>query len=158
MLDQSSIATAPRRARCGAQKPAVLLDLDPGAAAFDLDDPPSPAPGLAEGLAALRVSGIRVLWIAGLPESEAPRLRLLLRATELDPDGGDGLLLRLGDERKQEMRAAAARDWCIVAISGDVRSDFDEASTMCAIRDGPLGQMLEAHLGAGWFMTPLPIR
>ena len=140
------------------EKPAVLLDLDPGAAAFDLDDPPSPAPGLAEGLAALRISGLRVLWIAGLPASEAPRLRLLLRATELDPDGGDGLLLRLGDERKQEMRAAAARDWCIVAIAGDVRADFDEAFDYVRDPHGPLGQVLEAHLGAGWFMTPPPIR
>ena len=158
LIDQSSLAAAPRRSRCREQKPAVLFDLDPGAAAYDLDDPPSPAAGLAASLARLRVSGIRVLWITGLPQDAEPDLRRVLRATELDPDGSDTILLRrAGAERKQIVRLAAARDWCILAIAGDTRSDFDEVFDYLRDLDGPVARALEGNLGAGWFLTPLPI-
>jgi hypothetical protein len=158
LIDQQSLATAPRRARCREQKPAVLLDLDPGAAAFDLDDPPSPAPGLAAGLARLRVSGIRVLWTASLPQADETQLRTILRATELDPDGGDLVLLLSRDaDRKQLARLAAARDWCIVAVAGDRRADFDESYDYLRDPDGPVARLLDGNLGAGWFLTPLPI-
>lgn len=158
LIDLSSLAAAPRRSRCREQKPAVLLDLDPGAAAYDLGNPPSPAAGLAATLARLRVSGIRVLWISGLPQQAEPDLRQVLRATELDPDGSDAILLRrTGAERKQLVRQAAARDWCILAVAGDTRADFDEVFDYLRDRDGPVARALEGNVGAGWFLTPLPV-
>lgn len=43
------------------QPPSVLIELDPGKAAFDLDDPPATAPRLAEQLAILRAAGLTIL-------------------------------------------------------------------------------------------------
>ena len=82
----------------------------------------------------------------------------MLRATELDPDGSDAILLRrAGTERKQLVRLAAARDWCILAIAGDTRADFDELFDYLRDLDGPVARALEGNVGAGWFLTPLPI-
>jgi hypothetical protein len=158
LVEQESLTGEPRLAECAAQPPAVLIDLDPGNAAFDLDNPPLAAPGLAERLAAVRASGLTVLWSASLPVAEAERLYTILQATGLDPQRTDRLLLlKPGQDRKQQRREAAARDWCIVAIAGDRRADFDEAFDYLRDPQGPVARALESHFGAGWFLAPPPI-
>jgi hypothetical protein len=158
LVEQDSLTATPRLAECAAQPPAVLIDLDPGNSAFDLDDPPLAAPGLAERLAALRAAGLTVLWSASLPVAGAERLYTILQATGLDPQRTDRLLLlKPGQDRKQQRREAAARDWCIVAIAGDRRADFDEAFDYLRDPQGPVAQALESHFGAGWFLAPPPI-
>ena len=158
LVEQDSLTATPRLAECAAQPPAVLIDLDPGTAAFDLDNPPLAAPGLAERLQALRASGLTVLWSASLPVTEAERLYTILQATGLDPQRTDRLLLlKPGQDRKQQRREAAARDWCIVAIAGDRRADFDEAFDYLRDPQGPVARALESHFGAGWFLAPPPI-
>lgn len=158
LVEQDSLTATPRLAECAAQPAAVLIDLDPGNAAFDLDNPPLAAPGLAERLAALRAAGLTVLWSASLPVTAAERLYTILQATGLDPQRTDRLLLlKPGQDRKQQRREAAARDWCIVAIAGDRRADFDEAFDYLRDPQGPVAQALESHFGAGWFLAPPPI-
>lgn len=158
LIDPSSLTTRPVRSECGKQPPAVAVDLDPGKEPFDLDDPPAPAPGLAEQLATLRAAGVTVLWQASLPAAASERLYASLAATGLDPDRTDRLLLiRKEGERKQARRQAAARDWCILAVAGDSKADFEEAFDYLRDPDGIIAQALTANLEDGWFVTPQPI-
>jgi hypothetical protein len=158
LLDQETIADEPRLSDCGDDPPAVVVDLDPGDRAFDPTDPPLPAPGLAARLAELRSAGVTVLWSASVPVERAQEVWTVLRATGLDPDRTDRLVLpRRADERKQVRRLAAGRDWCVVAIAGDRRGDFDEVFDYLRDPEGPIAKALEPTLGQGWFLVPTPI-
>lgn len=158
LIDPMTLASQPTRANCGSQPPAVLIDLDPGKAAFDLDDPPAVAPGLAEQLVTLRAAGLTILWQASLPADTSERLHITLAAVGLDPDVTDRLLLiRRAGERKQDRRQDAARDWCILAMAGDSKGDFDEAFDYLRDPNGILAAALSANLGDGWFLTPQPV-
>ncbi len=159
ILDQQSLTALPRLRSCDDQRGALLIDLDPGDKTFDLNDPPSPAPGLGELLSRIRGTGTAVVWIAALPESAAKDLGTILKATGLDPLGIDStLLLRRGESRKQQILARASNDWCVLAIAGDRRSDFDEVFDYLRNPDGPVALALEQHVGAEWFLVPPPIR
>lgn len=158
LVDQDSITSEPRLTDCGESPPAVVLDLDKGGTPFDLADAPFPANGLTEQLGTIRAAGVTVLWSASLPVDTAPKLYTVLRASGLDPDRTDRLLLlRNGEERKQERRFAAARDWCILAIAGDARGDFDELYDYLRDPSGPIAAALEPTFGEGWFLVPPPI-
>lgn len=158
LIDPATLTSRPTRADCGSQPRAVLIDLDPGKAAFDLDDPPAAAPHLTEQLAVLRAAGLTILWQASLPADAAERLHVTLTAVGLDPDRADRLLLiRKPGERKQVRRHEAARDWCIVAVAGDAKGDFEEAFDYLRDPDGILASGLSANLGDGWFLTQQPV-
>ncbi|MES2301601.1 MAG: hypothetical protein V4521_05940 [Pseudomonadota bacterium] len=159
LLDQRSLAALPRTEACSDQRRALLIDLDVGEKPFDLTDPPSPAPGLADHLRKIRGTGVAVVWIAALPEATAADLGTILKATGLDPLGIDRtLLLRRNETRKQQILNRAAEDWCVLAIAGDRKSDFDEVFDYLRNPDGPVALALEQHVGAGWFLVPPPIR
>lgn len=159
LLDQKSLVSLPKMADCTDQRGALVIDLDPGEKPFDLTDPPSPAPGLADYLRTIRGTGTAVLWIATLPESAGKDLATILKATGLDPLGIDRtLLLGRGATRKQQILARADADWCVLAIAGDRRADFDEVFDYLRNPDGPVALALEQHIGAGWFLVPPPIR
>lgn len=158
LIDPASLLTLPRPEACALQPPAVAIDLDPGRGTFDTANPPLPAAGLADALASLRLAGLTVLWLSRLPEAEADRLATILKATALDPDGSDRLvLMRRAAERKGARLRQEARDWCIIAIAGDSRGDFEEAFDYLRDKQGVVAQALESQVGAGWFLTPLPI-
>ena len=159
LIDQRSLGTLPRMVDCTDQRNALLIDLDVGDKPFDLTDPPSPAPGLAARLRAIRGTGTAVVWIATLPESADKDIATMLRATGLDPLGIDRTLLLRGREtRKQQILNRAAEDWCVIAIAGDRRGDFDEVFDYLRNPDGPVALALEQHIGTGWFLVPPPIR
>ncbi|MBB3861928.1 hypothetical protein GGQ88_003218 [Novosphingobium hassiacum] len=159
LIDQRSLGTLPRMVDCTDQRSALLIDLDVGDKPFDLTDPPSPAPGLAGRLRAIRGTGTAVVWIATLPESADKDLATTLKATGLDPLGIDSTLLLRGQERrKQQILNRAADDWCVIAIAGDRRGDFDEVFDYLRNPDGPVALALEQHIGTGWFLVPPPIR
>lgn len=159
LIDQRSLGTLPRMVDCTDQRNALLIDLDVGDKPFDLTDPPSPAPGLAARLRAIRGTGTAVVWIATLPESADKDIATMLRATGLDPLGIDRTLLLRGREtRKQQILNRAADDWCVMAIAGDRRGDFDEVFDYLRNPDGPVALALEQHIGTGWFLVPPPIR
>jgi hypothetical protein len=158
LVDQDTIAGAPQLEPCNGEPPAVAVDLDPGTRPFDLSDPPRPAPGLAAQLAEIRSAGLTVLWSASVPAEQGAKLYTILQASGLDPDRTDRLLLpRSPDESKQARRAFAAQDWCIIAIAGDRRGDFDEAFDYLRDPDGPVAMALAPNFGAGWFIAPPPI-
>lgn len=143
---------------CHGGKPAILIDLDPGNAAFQPDAGPFVAqPGLAPALATARAAGTEVLWISVLGEAREADLRAVLADTGLDPAGEDTvLLIRDPAETKTQRRNAIAGEWCITAIVGDRRGDFDEF--MDYLRDPDAPTPFDPLLGSGWFELPPPIK
>lgn len=159
LIDQQSLVSLPRMQTCSGERGALVIDLDPGEKPFDPADPPSPAPGLAEHLRKIRGTGTAVVWIATLPESASGDIGTILKATGLDPLGIDKtLLLRRGETRKQQALLRASQDWCVLAIAGDRKGDFDEVFDYLRNPNGPVALALEQHVGAGWFLVPPPIR
>lgn len=158
LVDQDSLTATPSLLGCRNDPPAVVVDLDPGDGAFDPANPPRPAAGLAEQLAAIRGAGVTVLWAASTSVDRAQEVYTVLRASGLDPDRTDRLLLpRKADERKQTRRLAAGRDWCVIAVAGDRRGDFDEVFDYLRDPDGPIAAALAPAFGDGWFLVPTPI-
>ena len=66
---------------------------------------------------------------------------------------GEDRLETLGslDERKQTRRDALAETYCIVAILGDERADFDELYLYLKDRDAVVPP--DAIIGNGWFLA-----
>lgn len=146
----------PDRTECSIRPPAVVVDIDPGEASFDPSITPAKNTTLGQMLGAMRQQEIEIYWISSLPAVQAGAVRKALGAAGLDPEGKDQLLLmRNGEDRKQERRRELARSHCIVAIAGDTRSDFDEL--FAYLKDRSAAQPLEELVGAGWFLTPLPL-
>ncbi len=158
LVDQETLTGTPALAMCEGEPFAVVVDLDPGERPFDPANPPLPAAGLAEQLAAIRGAGLTVLWAASAPVDQAQQVYTVLRAAGLDPDRTDRLLLpRNAEERKQTRRLAAARDWCVVAVAGDRKGDFDEVLDYLQDPEGPIARTLTPTFGNGWFLVPTPI-
>jgi hypothetical protein len=159
---QSALLAAPgqtdsaNRKPCRTSHPAVVIDLDQGREPF-APDRVSPAPaGVAAGLAGLRQANLTVLWITRLPGGRANEVAAALKASGLDPNGDDQLLLlRSADDRKQVLREQAQDDVCIVAIAGDDRGDFDELFDYLRNPAGAAG--LYPMMGSGWFLVPSPL-
>lgn len=141
---------------CSVQPASVLIDLDPGQAAFDLGSSRPSDPELASRLSALRDEGVIIGWVSSRTADQAGMVRRALRQTGLDPDGSDELvLLRFPEERKQTRREDFAKSHCVVAIAGDQKADFDELFAF--LRDPALALPLDKLIGAGWFIAPPPL-
>ncbi len=155
VIDPNAPLSAPHRAQCGGQAPAVMIDLDPGLGLFDPASA-SAAAGLAEALSALRAAGITVLWTSALPIEKAEIVHAALARTQLDPSRTDRLLLLNGaGDRKQARRNSAAHNWCVIAMAGDRRGDFDEAFDY--LRDPDAVIPADTLFGDGWFLAPAPM-
>lgn len=155
VIDPNAPLSAPHRAQCGGQAPAVMIDLDPGLGLFDPASA-SAAAGLAEALSALRAAGITVLWTSALPIEKAEIVHAALARTQLDPSRTDRLLLLNGaGDRKQARRNSAAHNWCVIAMAGDRRGDFDEAFDY--LRDPDTVIPADTLFGDGWFLAPAPM-
>lgn len=147
---------SPVRTICSIRPPAMLIDLDPADGTFDPDMAPAPNPALAQMIASLRLQEVDIFWISSLAAVRAGSVRKALVESGLDPAGRDGLMLmRKIDDRKQIRRRELGDTHCVVAIAGDNRTDFDELYLY--LKDASAAQPLEELIGAGWFLTPLPL-
>ncbi|MEP6867015.1 MAG: hypothetical protein ABJA20_00715 [Novosphingobium sp.] len=155
VIDLKSPLAAPHLAQCGGQAPAVVIDLDPGLSVFN-PAAAEPQPGLGEALAALRSAGVTVMWASAMPVERAEDVHVALARTGLDPARIDRLLLLNGPgDRKQARRAAAARNWCVIAMAGDRRGDFDEVFDY--LRDPDARIPADDLFGKGWYIAPPPL-
>jgi hypothetical protein len=152
LANPANIDTALRRP-CTSKHVAVVIDLDQGPEPFAPEHiAPAPA-SVAQGLASLRQANVTVLWIARLPGGRADNVAAALKASGLDPEGADQLLLlRTADDRKQVLRQQAQDDVCVVAIAGDERGDFDELFDY--LRNPAGAPALYPLMGNGWFLVP----
>lgn len=150
------ISLAPKRAQCGGVKPAVLIDLDPQGGTFMPTTASNPPAGLGAGLSQLRAQGVHVGWISKNPEQLSNQIRRALTRSGLDIYGRDTvLLIRKDDDRKQTLREEFSKTYCLIAIAGDDRSDFDELYDY--LLDPSEASTLEPLYGEGWFLIPQPL-
>ncbi|NCP19285.1 MAG: hypothetical protein GW855_09040 [Erythrobacter sp.] len=146
----------PERAECAFAQTAVLVDLDPGDGEAPLEDGIAAPEQLARVLATLRAQEVAVLWLSRHTAARAGAVRRALLRSGLDPQGRDELyLVRYEDESKATRRADAARDFCIVAILGDQKRDFDELFGFLKNPDAAFA--LDSLLGEAWFIAPAPL-
>ena len=155
VIDAGDPLGEPRRSQCGGLPPAVMIDLDPGLGSFD-PARSTAEPGLGAALSALRGAGITVLWSSALPVEKAEAVASALARAGLDPEKTDRLLLLKGPgDRKQARRLSAARNWCVIAMAGDRRGDFDEAFDYLKNPEAVIPA--DKLFGDGWFLAPAPI-
>ena len=146
----------PQLAPCERAERAVVIDLDPGAAAFEPAEQLGAQPALADKLDVLRRAGILIMWISRQDPNRVTDIADALLRSGLDPTGRDPILLTLGDgDRKQTLREQAAGTACVVAIAGDERQDFDELFGY--LRDPTRASNFDPLIGAGWFLVPHPL-
>ncbi|VAV98805.1 hypothetical protein MNBD_ALPHA04-2279, partial [hydrothermal vent metagenome] len=141
----------PETINCAGKPLAVLIDLDDQAH----DDWANSEilyrqNGLAEALNELRAAKISVIWLSDAPAGVSERISATLKDAGLSASEADDFLFldRGGDDRKQARRWDAARTYCIVAMAGDKRADFDELYDYLRHPDGAV--TLEHMYGAGW--------
>mgnify|MGYP000159147784 CR=1 FL=1 len=147
---------SPDRTECAFAQTAVLVDLDPGEGEAPLGEDAVAPPQLAQVLATLRAQEIAVLWLSRHTADRAGAVRRALLRTGLDPRGSDELyLVRYEDESKITRRADAAKDFCIVAILGDEKQDFDALFGFLKNPDEAFA--LDPLLGKAWFLGPPPL-
>lgn len=113
--------------------------------------------GLIEVLTSLRAAEISVIWLSDQPVAASKKISAILDEAGLSqPESDDFLFLDRGTEdRKQVRRWDAARNYCIVAMAGDDRADFDELYAYLRDPDGAV--TLENMFDNGWFLTPPPL-
>ncbi|WOE76028.1 hypothetical protein [Alterisphingorhabdus coralli] len=151
--------SSPQSVDCEDNPSAVVIDIDSGS--------PKPNAGgvmatldntaiLAEQLDALRAAEITIIWLSGRDASDAEAMQSELRGHGLLPSGaGDYLSLNRGpDDRKQIRRWETAGLFCILAVAGDSRGDFDELYDY--LLKPEYAFTLERKFGAGWFTLPPP--
>jgi hypothetical protein len=146
----------PKAMACDTKPMAIIVDLDvaPGTPAeMDVE----PQSGFAFLLDSLRAEDIRIAWLAESSEARLQPITALLREGE-EPVMRDEDIMLVGlpsNYSKQERRQQLARDYCIVAIAGDRKSDFDELYDY--LRDQSYAIRLEAYMDRGWFLLPHPV-
>ena len=146
----------PERAACAFAQTAVLIDLDPGDGEAPLTDDIAAPSGLVRVLAALRAQEVAVLWLSRHTADRAGAVRKALLRTGLDPRGEDELyLVRYENENKDSRRQDASADYCIVAILGDEKRDFD--SLFGYLKNPDDAFALDPLIGDAWFLGPPPI-
>jgi hypothetical protein len=146
----------PETKECSIHPAALLIDLDPPGTTLDPAAAVNADSQLASTVARVRAQGVVIGWISANSADRAGDVRRALVASGLDPQSHDELvLLRYPEERKQTRREAFAKDFCLVAIAGDNRGDFDELYDY--IKNPFLAAPLDALLGNGWFLIPQPL-
>jgi hypothetical protein len=136
----------------------------PMAAVIDLDIAPgTPAEieieaqnGFGTLLQTLRDNDVRIVW-AGSKSAKAsePTLDALRKGDNPALRDTDMILLRDGKFSKQEQRWILARSYCVLAVAGDRKGDFDELYDY--LRDPDYAIRLEAFMDRGWFLLPHPV-
>ncbi len=139
------------RILCEDAPPVILIDMDPAKQIFSGVEDISDWPQIAQDLAAIRRNGVSIAWISGNSAANADIVRSALMTTGLDPTGEDLLLLmRYPADRKQTRRAELAREFCLFAIAGAERADFDELYNY--LKNPNAALRLERLIGNGWFL------
>lgn len=148
----------PETIGCAGKPLAVVIDLDD---ASDQDWIRAQTlyrqNGLIEVLRSLRLAEISVIWLSDQPVAASEKILAILNEAGFSESESDDFLFldRGADDRKQVRRWDAARSYCIVAMAGDDRADFDELYDYLRDPDGAV--TLERMFGNGWFLTPPPL-
>ncbi len=157
ILESGFSVTSPTFMPCGGLPPAVMIDLDDhiGSQAVSPLNDTQLITELAASLSVLRQSEITILWLSDQSTEEAADIIASLRSANLLGDGDDFLSLdRGGKDRKQLRRQEASSRFCIIAMAGDRKSDFDELYDY--LKKPGSFTALNSMWNAGWFEKPIP--
>jgi hypothetical protein len=112
--------------------------------------------GFGSLLATMRESGIAIAWIGEAGDQQvSPQIDILRKGNVPALLDQDMQLFASRRFRKQELRWQLARKYCVVALAGDSKSDFDELYDY--LRDPDYAIRLEVFTNRGWFLLPPPI-
>ncbi len=153
LVEQVSLMQ-PETVACQAKPIAVIIDLDAGVAPAKSDE--SLTRPLGSLFEEMRQAGIRLIWISGRRQSEvASTLDPLRQGTNPAIKAED--LISLQEKaglRKQERRWNLAQYYCIAAVAGDQKNDFDELFDY--VRNPAYAVSLDKFWNQGWFLVPHP--
>jgi hypothetical protein len=154
LVEKVSLA-APETVACGAKPLAVIVDLDAAPVAAQNDE--SLTRPLGSLLEDIRDAGLRLIWISGRAQVEVASTLDPLRQGVNPAIKAEDLisLQQKGNLRKQERRWNLAQYYCIVAIAGDEKNDFDELFGYLRNPDYAVG--LGKFWNRGWFVVPHPV-
>ena len=144
VLVENVSLTDPKMMSCGSKPMAVIIDTDRGASSAPVQA------GLGEQLGRLRAADIRIAWIG-----DGDQNRMETALTPLLADDDLVLPMRADKLRKQERRWKLAKDYCVIAVAGDIRADFDELYDYLRVPDYAI--RLDAFWKRGWFELPAPL-
>jgi hypothetical protein len=153
LVEKVSLAF-PKMIECSIKPLAVIIDVD--ADRNTTWDAKSYAASLAEVAELLRARDIRLIWFTDGTQNELPEILGPLRSGAFPAVKSDDLIsfgAKKG-KRKQERRWKLADDYCVVAVAGDTKSDFDELYDY--LRDQSFAIRLDAFWNRGWFLLPPP--
>lgn len=145
----------PKTIDCGTKPMAVIIDLDEGNRA---QNEASKAGELAILLETLREADIQIAWLSADTAAAAQRRIDALQSGDTPALKNNDLVLTAQKRgpRKQERRWELAKTYCVIAIAGDKKSDFDELYDY--LRKPDLAIRLDAFIDRGWFELPAPAR
>lgn len=154
LVEQVSLG-APETVTCGAKPLAVIVDLDASATTVSSSD--SLTRPLGSLLEDIRDAGLRLIWISGVSQAEVTStLDPLRQGTNPAIKSEDLISLQeQGGLRKQERRWNLAQYYCIIAVAGDEKSDFDELFNY--LRNPDYAVSLGKYWEHGWFIVPHPV-
>jgi hypothetical protein len=155
VLTQQVSLADPKTIPCDYKPLAVIFDLDTKAARIDPEQAPKAT--LAEMTDALRQRGIKLIWLTDKNQSALPEFLGPLRSGQIPAIKSDDLISYGANKgkRKQERRWKLAQDYCIIAVAGDAKSDFDELYDY--LRNPEYAIRLDAFWDRGWFVLPPPL-
>jgi hypothetical protein len=144
----------PKTISCDYKPLAVIIDLDAEAAAVGTDEVPKAT--LAEITDVLRQRGIKLIWLTDKNQSALPEFLGPLRSGQIPVIKSDDLISYGANKgkRKQERRWKLAENYCIAAVAGDAKNDFDELYDY--LRNPDYAIRLDAFWNRGWFVLPPP--
>jgi hypothetical protein len=154
LVEKVSLAF-PKMIECSIKPLAVIIDVDADRN-ITWDAKPYAA-SLAEVAELLRARDIRLIWFTDGTQNELPEILGPLRSGAFPAVKSDDLIsfgAKKG-KRKQERRWKLADDYCVVAVAGDTKSDFDELYDY--LRDQSFAIRLDAFWNRGWFLLPPPV-
>ncbi len=147
--------TKPETVACGAKPLAVIVDLDAAPVAAQNEE--SLTRPLGSLLEDIRDAGLRLIWISGRRQAEVTSTLDPLRQGANPAIKAEDLisLQEQGKLRKQERRWNLAQYYCIVAVAGDEKKDFDELFEY--LRNPDYAVSLGKFWNRGWFVVPHPV-
>lgn len=157
LIEPSTINVWPSRRPCAANRLAIVVDLDPDLRVFDPNDPPLPADDIVTQLGRVRNAGVVIVWATALSQTHESAVRTVLAATEVSPANADILVMASQRFSKYERIHQLAPQLCIIAMGGDRIGDFEQAYDYLKDPEGPIANVLAAHVGIDWFLVPTPI-
>ncbi len=134
-----------------ADPPAVIFDIDQAGRPLTSASLPEISGIAPAGVERLRKAGVHIIWLSGRSADRRPKLVAALQLMGLYATSDTLSLSRSPTDRKQLQRWDSAHGYCVIAIKGDKRGDFDELFDY--LRSDDSAAAFQPLWGKGWFLS-----